>query len=369
MISCQNRPANKSTVNIPAFHRDELIRVDRPTPVTGIYYRMNRSIVVSGSAELVRIDWLQWGETMRSACLILLILASGCASTDSSFVVSAKSTKTRLSFIDDAKGVSDSSADLKLTATEKDAEAKVAAACDSPNKAIALAAAGLAIDRGIDFVIGRIDKVLQAEIGKYTAVYEAAESLSFYRVSSAAPRLAPNCLRLTRLKNDTQDVAMDFVARLDIDGGERLRITPLRLYVAHPAVETSNGNSGISATLRIDASWREENRAEKLSEVVNVALFAAKIERNTQKPFYNVICTWAPNQPQPCTEALLAPLPPWSRYGSVDFGGNLVIATVTVAEAGQVGWLLDTLAKGFSDNKDNVGKELKSAAKKAAGIE
>lgn len=360
---------------------------------------------------------------MRTIILVLpAFLVTACMHTGGPGRVAADDAKTRLVFsyaADDAvafglgKNVPEADA-FKVAAKliphpdaepeekfpprpEAKLEDDVARACGGAVKSAALVGTALTflIGKGVAFLVDQADKALQAEIAKYAAAYQAGADVQLY-ASGDKLALRHNCLRVTRMsvidpaekaKNPPPKpgLLMDFVARIELDPSHTeqtvpsvLKITPLRLYYATPAVKSDDGKYGVTAALDMEVFWRQDNRGFRQSDYPQIALLSETVDFNKKKDEteaarwrYKSFIHGDDGKPTPAKDwpYRIAPLPAWTSYGAVDYGGNFVRAKVSVAEAGNVPWLLEKSAELFSDNKDSIEEKLREAIIKAAGIE
>lgn len=301
--------------------------------------------------------------------LLLLIPTAGCLHNEGPARIPADQAKTRLVFFNNNQKLDNEfTAATSLNADERRTEKSLLDYCGlQPKAAVEAMVLGYLIDKGVSFLVDRADKALQDEIAKYTAAYEASATLNFYE-GGGSLTLANKCLRVTRISDDDKKlVLMDYLAGFELDRNERLRIRPLRLYYAHPAVKTdASGKYGISAKLKLHITWRQDNRSLVQSDYPDIALLSEKIVFKDKAYFYKSY--YDPLKPEE-SPSVLAPLPPWSVYGVTQYGGNLTAATVSVAEAGHVPKLLEKAAELFADKKDKIEEQVKDALNKAAGLE
>lgn len=303
----------------------------------------------------------------------LLVLA-GCTHTEGGAVrIPPDEAKTRLQFFNYSPSEADQFiANAKISDADKAREAALLDYCGRQQKALVEAAIiGYLIDKGVSFLVSQADKALQDEIKKYTATYEATATLNFYERGGSLA-LSNKCMRITRVsESDAKMILMDYLVGFQLDDNERLKIVPLRLYYANPAVKTDNGKYGISIALSLESSWRQDNRNVKQTDYPSIPLLSETIDLTAEKQAgkaYSYKAYYDPAKPNDA-KYKLAPLPSWSTYGVVQYGGNLTFAKATVAEAGHVPWLLEKAAELFSDNKDKIEDQVKTAIKKAAGLE
>lgn len=313
---------------------------------------------------------------MRSIVMTVsaLLILAGCTHTgDGAVRIPADEAKTRLQFFNHNAAEADRFvANTRLVAADNKREADLLAYCGQQQKALVEAAViGYLIDKGISFLVSQVDQALQDEIKKYTATYEATATLNFYERGGALA-LSNKCMRITRVsESDDKIILMDYLVGFQLDDNERLRIVPLRLYYANPAVKTDNGKYGISIALSLESSWRQDNRNVKQTDYPSIPLLSETVDLDAARQAGKVYSYKAYYDPAKPNDAKyrLAPLPSWSTYGVVQYGGNLTFARATVAEAGHVPWLLEKAAELFSDNKEKIEDQVKSAIKKAAGLE
>lgn len=289
-----------------------------------------------------------------------------------------------------------------LTADEKKVEEAVVASC-SPTGPEAIPAAILLflIGKGVDFAVNYIDERLQEELKNYTATYEAATGTALYRTGSLT--MDHTCFRLTRFYNrekvagvpdKTNAVAMDFVGRLHIEGSNRLVLTPLRIFYENFVPKTSDEKYGVTINLKMNTTWREGNRGRSEAPSFDLRLLEETIAMKEKikdkdgkdtdriRPYHYrgyldlQHKDLAPDKKVPATVSapaappqVVAPLPPWSTYEGTPHGSNWTVVTLSVAEAGNVSWLLKNAASLFHDNKDKIVEQVEDALKKAAGLQ
>jgi hypothetical protein len=116
---------------------------------------------------------------------------------------------------------------------------------------------------GVRLILDRLERRVQQELEKYSAVYQAETEGLLYRFSdsSGRPLLRFNCLRIARLPagKDDAPAELDLVLRLKLSAqGDAMELTPLRLYLAKPAAATSDGRVDISVNLAANAIWRDQ---------------------------------------------------------------------------------------------------------------
>ena len=308
--------------------------------------------------------------------------------------IPADQAKTRLAF----EYNNDFAQSATLAADETAMENDVAAACGGAKSALVGTALTFVIGKGVTFLVDQADKALQAEIAKYTAAYQASADVELYAASGDRLTLQHNCLRVTRMsvvdstektKNPAlkSELLMDLVAKIELHPAHTnnsfpsaLRITPLRLYYATPAVKSGDNKYGVTAALDMEIFWRQDNRGFRQSDYPQVALLSETVDLNPDKKKGETeIAKWryksfihgSDRKPIAAKDwpYRIAPLPAWTSYGAVDYGGNFVRAKVSVAEAGNVPWLLEKSAELVSDNKDSIEEKLREAIIKAAGLE
>jgi hypothetical protein len=236
--------------------------------------------------------------------------------------------------------------------------------------ALAIAAAGYIVKPLIRWFVGKVDEALQGKVGEYTAAYHGAADFQLYERGGQGPRLAHPCFRLSRLvaRGDAEVVAFDLLAQLRILDREVLKIRPLRLFVSEVAAKTEGGYLGIAVSLKADAVWREGHETHRRTGVLAIEeLLTRRIETGSGKlPLYTTFWSSKPEQDDTLwTSFPSQPLPPWSTYDDVTYGGSHLALDVAVAEAGNVPWLLKNAAKLFHSQRDDIASLLEKAAEKA----
>lgn len=314
----------------------------------------------------------RWG---RIPALASAALLSGCFSNaNEQTEIEAKKAKVDVSFFD--AGTMVATAAIEAASGGRDA-AFIKGQCPARAGKVDTEALGAILvwlaGQGISYVIGKIDDRLQDELKKYTATFEGSASQQFY-VDQPQPILAFPCFRMARSyvakagnEDKTRVVAMDFIGKMEVEGNRRLKITPLRLYVAETAAETKKGGAvGISVGVKTDSIWRDISRGRQEAGTVDVKVLTEKVvpERGVFYQAYALPRAGAMSG-KGIAPAVIAPLPPWSYYSGAPQPDGQTTLTVSVAEAGEIPWLLEKAANLFHDNKDKIVDQLKDAAKKA----
>jgi hypothetical protein len=242
----------------------------------------------------------------------------------------------------------------------------------SPAEAVAVAAtvAGYIAKPLIRWFVGKVDKRLQTKVGKYTAVYHGAANFQLYERGLQGPQLAHPCFRLSRLVEggDSEVVAFDLLAQLHIVDREVLKIRPLRLFVSEIAAKTKDQYLGIAVSLKADVVWRDGRETHRRTEAVAIEeLLAHRIETASGRlPLYVTFWDAKAELDDTLWSSFPAqPLPPWSTYDDVTYGGSHLAMDAVVAEAGNAPWLLKNAAKLFHDQRDDIANLLEKAAEKA----
>lgn len=238
--------------------------------------------------------------------------------------------------------------------------------------ALAATAAGYVAKPLIRWFVGKVDDKLQESVRKYTATYHGTADFQLYVRSDHGPRLAHSCLRFTRLveRGGQERVAFDLLAQVRIVDREVLKIRPLRLFVGEVAAKTERDFLGIAVSLKADAVWREGEESRRLEKALQIdELLARRVEvGNGKLPLYGTYWNAKPELDAIHWASFASqPLPPWSRYDDVRYGGSHLALDVSVAEAGNVPWLLENAAKLFHAKRDDIVSLLEKAAEKALG--
>jgi hypothetical protein len=236
--------------------------------------------------------------------------------------------------------------------------------------ALVIAAAGYVVKPLIRWFVGKVDKKLQEELEEYTAVYRGAADFQLYRRGSQGPRLAHTCFRLSRLveRDGSEVVAFDLLAQLRIIDREVLKIRPLRLFVGETVAKTKDDYLGIAVSLKADAVWREDRETHRRAGALTVEeLLTRRVETGSGKlPLY--VTFWSDKSEQDdilWSSFPSQPLPPWSRYDGVSYGGSHLALDIAVAEVGNVPWLLEKVADLVHAKRDDIVSLLEKAAERA----
>lgn len=301
----------------------------------------------------------------RACCLAALLLA-GCATTGP-YYVPAKEANVSLSLF----GAAQASESIDPTGTKglslKDEEAhekQVVQWCGGNPDGVAPAlGAGVVlwlVDQGLSYFVNEVDDALQREVALYTASFKGDAAKWFYVRDTAQLTLQSNCFRLTRqydAGNNRKAIAMDLIGRMEITDNAVLVVRPLRLFYSKAAAATDqSGQLGVAVSVKMNSIWRDTTRGKAEEAVVNLDLLTEKVTLKSDGKYFYAL--YPPGNSNPSYAAL----PPWSA-GTGNYA-SWTTTTVTVAEAGNVPWLLKNAAKLFHDNKDTVTQKLQDAAKK-----
>jgi hypothetical protein len=327
-----------------------------------------------------------------AAVAVILVLV-GCGGN--SVQIKGEPTLTRLVFFDGTGAKSGLSKNFDLTEEQVPMETKLIQACKGTEgerevAPLVAAAAGFVLEKAVSWVVDQVNQALQDEIKKYTANFQASQSVEFYFPDDpAGPKLHYDCFRMTRSTaieetpgtkkepggKPNYKVDMDFVAQLELDSRkEFLIIRPLRLYYADTQAKRDNsGIVGTAISLKSDVVWRQNNKGEFKSGAVDQIILSEKVILS-DKHFYKNYFLEKVKDESGLEQFLYkklekkVPLIPWSVYDKVTYGGSLITATVTVSETSNPPWLLKHAADLFDQNKDKVATQLSQAAESALGI-
>jgi hypothetical protein len=210
------------------------------------------------------------------------------------------------------------------------------------------------------------------ELLKYSRVSEASASGDYYRAEEAAAGGARSltsrisCLRFTRFAGsgstaDSEEVALDFVASLRLDGaGDAIRLRPLRLYINQAAAKSADGHYAVAVAMRARSVWRDEfvGHSDKIFEET-VATESVDLKTGSFLKYYTT----------EAASGIRVPIVPVSfgidrsrDFGRTDFA-------VSVAELGTPSQTLSVLAGILPDPNEPLEKLLVAAALARVGLQ
>lgn len=240
-----------------------------------------------GAESRVRSGGLRQGVEIVSPSLRVFV-ALGCLATmtaASAQSVAFAPTSTRLTLIGPENLESGYLTNLPQSLAQSRQDQSLMAECGQSHdarlqdKALMLPALMMISRTGVRLVLDRIERRMQAELQKYSAVYRAQADGLFYRYEDAngQPLLRYNCLRITRLPAGSDDGAaeMDLLFRLRLTPqGDGMELTPLRLHLARAAAHTDDGRVNLSVGLSAQAVWRDAT-VGRSSEIFDEIIFNA----------------------------------------------------------------------------------------------
>ncbi|WP_427452846.1 hypothetical protein [Litorimonas sp. WD9-15] len=162
----------------------------------------------------------------------------------------------------------------------------------------------------IGLFVKEVDKGLEKEISEYSAVHSQKVSIRPYAASGNF-KLESNCFRYSRFTESVyaldknakiskaeskRELEFDLIAQWRLIGGQQIRIRPLRLYIASPAVPKDSDKLNIAISAETKAVWRSGNEG-KSGDVFNSIILKdeyfkpegeTEIRTNGLK-FYNLI--------------------------------------------------------------------------------
>jgi hypothetical protein len=203
---------------------------------------------------------------------------------------------------------------------------------------------------------------VRAELQQYATVSEASASGAYYDGSETSAKTPLNsrinCLRFTRLTGDGDDVALDFVAGVRLDGTrDAIRLRPLRLYISQSGAKSANGRYAVAIEVHADAVWRDEFSGHE-GQVFERTLASESVDLKS--------AVFLKYYPMDAASGVRVPIIPVSfgidrthPFGSADFG-------VRVAEIGTQPTTLRLLADLLPE-PDAIGQLLIAAARAGAG--
>jgi hypothetical protein len=209
------------------------------------------------------------------------------------------------------------------------------------------------------------------ELLKYSKVSEASASGDYYRADDpASPGGAAflhsriSCLRFTRLtsaESGADQVALDFVASLQLDTPrDAIRLRPLRLYINQAAAKSADGHYSVAIAVRADAVWRDEIAGHS-GQVFEQTVATESVDLKTG--------SFLKYYPTDAGSGSRVPIIPVS-FGvdrSRDFGTARF--AVSVAELGTAPQTLTVLAEMLPDPSQPLEKLLVAAALARAGLQ
>ncbi len=207
------------------------------------------------------------------------------------------------------------------------------------------------------------------ELLKYARVSDATASGDYYRGGDVTGSAAPlnsriNCVRFTRfaaVDSDTDEVALDFVASVQLDAAhDAILLRPLRLHIGQAGAKSVDGHYAVAVSVRADAVWRDEfsghhalifeqtllTQSVDLKPGAYLKYYAADGASGTRVPIVPI--SFGADRTR--------------DFGRAEFG-------VRVAELGTPPQTLKLLAEMLPDPNEKVSQLLIAAAAAGAGVQ
>jgi hypothetical protein len=210
---------------------------------------------------------------------------------------------------------------------------------------------------GIKLIVEQIDKALQREIEKYTAVHQVKSDVQLYKKNQV---LKYPLLQLTRY-DDNDVIALDLLVQMivcgDDSGDQVLKIRPLRLFLGEAAPK-HNGTLGIAVSLKADAVWKGQTLKNAL-DIENLLLRSMAIGEG-QLPMYDCDTYW--NVDEEADKQILDRVP-FQLLPPSNHGEQKLSMTIVVVEVGNVPWFKQKIAELFHSKTDSISDGIFSLLK------
>ena len=241
------------------------------------------------------------------------------------------------------------------------------------------ALAGWAIEKGVQWLAGKISSELQRQVDRYTRSYSIeGQTFDFYSnftslMSFDVSKAYRGCIRLTSIASTSGDrtadpLLSDLLIAVTHEPGQGSSVTlrPLRLFVARVQVPTSDNEVAISYSLTATSQARGLNSMGSDTDFSGPVL-TAKVSTDllNHQYFYKTYLGTEAG-----AEQHVFPIPSWDFTGIGNAPkNNAMKLTVTVTEIGSIPSLLKEVNELVQDNKDDVTKyavsQLQSVANSA----
>ncbi len=228
---------------------------------------------------------------------------------------------------------------------------------------------GIVVEKGIGFVLDKVEEKIAKVIEEHTATYGAAANSSGFYKQGAKTTLNYSCFRFSRGKQNklpTMDVVGQW--RASPDGGA-LEVRVLRIFYREKVVKRGS-KIGVSIGFKANATWQEGNKG-KQGDAFDVPISSGKFNFDKEDQKFFIYPSYNEEGRLKSFEesATQLPLPSWSKPKPTTSTYGNVRISVNVAEVAKPPKYLKTMQSLFKENKDKMKGVLQSAANETLGIE
>ncbi len=245
----------------------------------------------------------------------------------------------------------------------------------------------------IGLFVKEVDKGLEKEIEKYSAVHSKKIMIEPYATTENKDlRLSSNCFRYSKFtesytdqksngvitRTSKRNLDLDFIGQWSVIDNNHIRIRPLRLYVDTPAVPKDSDELSLAISAKASGVWRDEN-VGKSEDIFNTIVLKDKLTKPNENDgswtnvlkFYKL--EFKDDTSEDWSKFQALPILPYSKEASslsrpaseqIKIEDTIASLEISVAEVGDGARkdILKLAKKGLGIFKDDITSVLEEAA-------